>query len=334
MSIEYNEQLLNLNWEISNIYEIGYSQKNNKTNYQAFEHYRKIFHFTIVTINNIKELFSSKIKNDYTHYNRILLPIDRSIKDEAEFISAYLKLVTKTTCFLVDNRHITDEHIWHETLFIYRPELNQLEHYDPNGISIFGDRGIFETFIGIILKDNPNMTFIPSVVLQSFENEDIFKSKSLNLLSSLTKGKDSVDGWCQIWSLIIYDLVIRYDKLSTKKIIKSIYDFLRSSNNGKKVKVKEAAFKAFYIIRGYFFLYIDLTNDCLQEQFLEIDAEILESFDLYYVKSDVRLYEFIDKSLNKRLLKTPKMIADEEWLNMIEENERLRTIAEFRSEKY
>jgi hypothetical protein len=326
MEFQDSEQIIKLRREIFNMYDLGYSRKKEKTNYHGYDYYRKIFHFTIVMTNNIYGLFSSKSNKGHVHYNRLLLPVNGSVKEEAEFISEYLKRVSTTTCFVVDNRHLTDEYMWHETLFIYRPDINQLEHYDPNGAALFGDRGIFETFVGIILNDNPGMNFLPSVVIQSFEHDDIFtiKLKSLNTLCSLTRSEDSEDGWCQIWSLIIYDLVTRYDMLSTKEIIKTIYEFLKTDGNGGRVKIKDAAFKALFIIRGYFYSFIELTNDCIDNKSLEIDAGILDGFNLDYIVTDVKLYDFIDSELDKRLLRCPKQLLDSEWLDLMEEYERMR----------
>uniref|UniRef100_A0A6C0BE09 Ubiquitin-like protease family profile domain-containing protein n=1 Tax=viral metagenome TaxID=1070528 RepID=A0A6C0BE09_9ZZZZ len=291
--LDYNT--LDINNLLNQLGEDGYINRKVENKYQAFEHYKQIFHFSLVKNFGIDTLFLDNSENrPYSQYNCI------SIKDSSNIdvlTSKFLNIINSvddTICIFLDFQSLRFKNNWHTTLLIYRPQKNCIEHYDPNGAFNFGDVVKFDNLIENlkVLKD---LIFISSLQLHSFNmfNKEYSRNRSLNNICNL-HNKDH-PGWCQIWSLFIYEMIVRYPKMTTKQIIDTIFMSL------KGIKNKEVSIKVLNIINGYYILLILRANEIITDNSLKLSFDSLAEFNSEYVINDIKMNRLIEEYMRDKL---------------------------------
>ena len=279
----------------------GYTTRRTKHNYKPYEHYKHIFHFSLAETYNIKTIFSNESDDDqYIKYNSLSITKDTNIDKFTDNLFKILLTVHDDICIFLDTETDEENGIWHTTLLIYRRNRNILEHYDPNGIFVSkkddGIRNIliFNEIIDKLKTKDETLIFVPSVVLHSF-NElkvDYSCSRSINSLCKVVN--KSHPGWCQMWSIFIYEMVNRYKSMRTRDIISIIYKSLKGGT------YREAAYKAINIIKGYYFLSLHRTNKYIKDDSLKISNIMISDYDPEYIVNDIKLEKLIESNMEER----------------------------------
>jgi len=273
----------------------GYENRHVKTNYMSYEYYKQIFHYSLVKKYNINNIFLNYEDKKKNQYNTIHLTKDTNVNEMANVLYEIFIRANDTICIFLDNKYITGPN-WHTTLFIYRPNENKLEHYDSEGDYAEDNMDKFFEIIDILHYKLPKLSFVTSIDMHPIKNKNYkyVKSRSLNFICHVVN--KNAAGWCQIWSLFIYELVNRYKNINTDTLISSIYDYIKGGTYG------EASYKALNIIRGYYNLIINRTNEYIKEPKLKINKEMLAEFDPSYVKNDMELIQNIISEMNTKVI--------------------------------
>ena len=275
----------------------GYDNRKVRNNYKAYDHYKQIFHFSLVKEYNIGSIFrNDQIPQDFYQYNSIRITKDSDIDSLVFLIYSNIIHTREVLCFFVDFQGIKNKYNWHTTLLIYRPDSKLLEHYDSNGIHRHGDIDKFSQIIEILKDRIEGLVFVSSVVLHSFTELEIDYacSRSINRICGLVD--KSNPGWCQIWSLFMYEMIVKYPHMRTKDFINILYNSLKGGSLGN------AAYKALNIIKGYYIILVYRTNTFIEDRRIHISFETLECFDPIHVINDIALKKLIDDTMCNRLL--------------------------------
>ena len=111
--------------------EIGYNNRKINTNYLCYEHYKQIFHYSLVKYYNVKTIFFSKKYNDlYNQYNSIVINENTNVEKLSDFLVNLFNSVKDTCCIFIDIKSRKNNYSYHTTLLIYRPLLKSIEHFD------------------------------------------------------------------------------------------------------------------------------------------------------------------------------------------------------------
>lgn len=263
--------------------DVGHEYRRKQIDFNAYEHYKQIFQYFLTKKYDIKDLFTS-VQREYPYYqyNTLTIMKDTDVNNIIVFLNRYLNEVTCKVCFFIDSNSKHFNHRFHTSLLIYNPETRILEHFDSNGIDKYGYYEKFKSIIeGLI-----DITFINSASVNSLTEYNDKKKlhRSLNKISSIVMGKE-FPGFCQLWSLFIYELVNKYQDMTTTEIISCIYLYLRGR------KYINACYRARNIIRGYF-------ESLLYDN--EIESEELSSYNPTYVLNDIRLNRIIQEWMENK----------------------------------
>ena len=128
----------------------------------------------------------------------------------------------------------------HANLFLYRPEINGLEHFEPHGNEF---RGLHSSFVNTKLQ-----AIIEQIV--SDVNTNIDRSKHIHLIKSseicpakvnglqALEGKSMLssnlaiepDGYCAAWSMFFTEVCLKNPTISSKDVFSSIMNHARSKS--------------------------------------------------------------------------------------------------------
>lgn len=273
--------------ELEILNEIGYEYRKIKIDYEALDHYKQIFQYLLIKKYDINQLFISYQENSESiNYNTIVINDKINIEKITSFLQRYFDTVDNVVCIFIDIQSKTCERSFHTTLLIFRPNVRTLEHFDSNGMNSFGYHDIFD----IIVSKLNNLTYINSVTvndLVKYENDKDKSIRSLNFLSTMVTYK-LFPGYCQLWSLFLYELIYIFKDKTTTEILKEIYSYLRGR------KIKEAALISKNIIRGYYEQLVENNN--------EITLEILSTYNPTYIINDIELKNKIEEYMNERTI--------------------------------
>lgn len=277
-----------------------------KTEYMSYEYYKQIFHFSMTVAFKNRSIFKNElIYDNYPQYNTIHLTPETKIDDFYNNIYKIITLTESNVYFFMDVRHPKESNKWHTTLLIYDFSSKELEHYDPNTVFRYGYVSLFLKCIDMLTENILGFSYISSSELHSRkhksfedlkkiseeENNDI-RSNSLNWICGI-KNNESY-GWCQIWSLFMYEMKLRYNT-STSVIIDIIYSKIRN------LDVSISHSKAYNIIRGYYNLLLNRTNFIIDSRSLSVSPSSLKEFYPKYVTSDKKLVDLIVKKMDPRI---------------------------------
>ncbi len=292
------DDYLNLNFRqlISQFEYDAHLNKENDPKYGAKIFYRNIFHYGIVKLHDIKTIFYNN-STEYP-YNTIKLDKDSNSDTITKMLFKIIMSVSKTTCIFFDVKCENEDNFWHTTLLIYRPDSNRLEHYDPNAVFNYSYVKIFETIIENLKLMNTGLIFIPSKELHGFEefDDEFAKTRSLNFICTIHD--DVTVGWCQLWSLFVYDIVNRYPDIPTKSLLNELFLYLKGTPE-KKNKYYQSAMIALRIIHGFYIYLISRINSLHPE--VNLSYSSLNSYDPLYVYSSRKLYMYIENEMEDRV---------------------------------
>ena len=277
--------------------DVGYNNRLIKTGYLCYEHYKHIFHYGLVKHYDIYSIFESDLHKDlYYRYNSIIIDDDTNIEFQVNRLSHLFIKSKNVICIFIDIRSRKERGSLHTTLLIYRPLLKRIEHFDSCGVAMYGCVDIFIEIINRIIELNPELIYVSSKILSSLDQYEDRKarSRSLNVICGVVGNRDFA-GWCQIWSLFMYEMVYRYPNSTTTEIILTIYAYFKGHT------YKEAGYIAYNIIRGYYRILLGRINLELKENDLHLNSELLEDFDPIYVTTDFQLLELIERDMSYRI---------------------------------
>lgn len=287
---------LNFNQLICQFELDGELNQESNPKYRSELFYRIIFHYCVVKTHDVKTIFRDN-SIEYS-YNTIRLDGDSNLDNITAMLFKIMMVETKTTCIFFDFKSKTDDRMWHTTLLIYRPDMNRLEHYDPNGVYKYGYTESFQTLIENLKSLNTCLIFVSSKELHGFEEfDDSFAmSRSLNHICSIYD--INTEGWCQIWSLFVYDIVNRYPDIPTKSLLNELFSYLKGPVE-KKNKYGKSAMIALHIIHGFYIYLISRINSLHPE--INLSYSILNSYDPLYTYSDRKLNNLIEEEMEQRV---------------------------------
>lgn len=212
-------------------------------NYIGYDAYKHIFHYGLSYQYNITDIFQSYANRGYDIYNNIVLRDDSNINTHLDLLIKLFESTDDKMCIFVDlaNKKNTG---YHTILLIYRKENNIMEVFDPNGITSAFYRSRLRDLLNGILDQMKDLNVIGSSALHGFKNHKIEDAHymSLNYYSS---SYDSNFGWCQIWSLLIYEMIYKFPEKTTTEIVNLFYSHLKDYNIDDYSKILN------YIVKGY-----------------------------------------------------------------------------------
>lgn len=280
----------------------GYELKGKKIEYTSGEQYKHLFLYKIIKQYDLNQLFQyGNCENyNYSHkkYNTITITDetnDEDISNLIEMIYKYLSNVTSKVCFIVEMQCYNN--IYHDTLLVYEPFNKLLEYFDPNARSRYFNSSKFDKIIDSLKEKIPFLQYINSKKLYGYENKSDREAllKSFNRLSShVTRNNE---GWCQMWTIFIFELVFRYPFLTTSEIVKNVIGIY------KGIHVKNVMLYFKNIIRSYLYISNYDINKILEEYDLHISIEDMAFYNTVYVKNDIKISQIIEDELSSRLLK-------------------------------
>jgi hypothetical protein len=288
--------------------EIGFDTKNISTKYMCYEHYKQIFHFSIVLHYNVKTIFISRsIQKGYNTHNSIMLNKDTKIIDVYRFMLDLLILIDDNDlpiCIFCDIQSLKNENRYHTTLLIYRPKIKTLEHFDSNGIAIYGHIEKLYEVVNMLKEQLKDLIFIDSKTINGLNQYDDHEAyaRGLNVVCGISINK-SFTGWCQIWSLMIYELVNKYPDMTTTDIIKCIYLNLNGTST------KNSLLKT-NMIKGFYRILLGRTNKILENVNIKLTNTILKEWYPLYIKSDKKLSELMQSEMEERSIITSNIYFD------------------------
>jgi hypothetical protein len=279
--------------------EIGYDSRDISTQYMCYEHYKQIFHFALVKFYNVKTIFTSRqIDKGYNTYNSIMLDNKTDPDIIFKFLYDLFELVKEKDdpiCIFCDIQSIKYENSYHTTLLIFRPKLKQLEHFDSNGIANYGHIEKLYQVVNSLKSVIFELKFIESKEINGlikYSDGEAY-ARGLNVVCGISMNK-SFAGWCQIWSLMVYELVFKYPNKNTIEIISDIYKYL------KGIKFREASIKAINIIKGFYRILLGRVNFMISPFDLSISNKILTEWYPLYIISDKKLSTIIETEMHPR----------------------------------
>ena len=289
-NLNFNELILQFEYDSS-------LNRGKSPNYTAYLFYKIIFHYCITKINDIQTIFSNERLGRYP-YNRIAIDSDSDLNFITSLLHKIMITETKITCIIIDLEPREDVDTGHTTLLIYRPDMNRLEHYDPDGVYSFGFTEKFEEVINNLKSLNNELVFVSSKELHGFENfdDEYAYTRSLNFISS-TYSRENV-GWCQIWSLFVYFIVTKYHDIPTKSLLNKLFFYLKGPDDNKNKYVKSAQM-ALNIIHGFYIYLISELNKLHPD--INLTYGSLNSYNPLYIYSNRKLNERIEIEMQSRV---------------------------------
>lgn len=303
-------QKINLDFDryLNGLIDTYNEKRKEKTFYERYSDYTQFFLYTITKRNNIKSLFR---KSDKRKHNTIKIYSHDNIGTiSEELINFFLKTKDQLNIIFVNIEEENDD--FHSMLIIYRKNENKFEHYDPNGYTNHNE--YIENLFNKIQEQIPNLIYISSKTLHlNLQiNEDILTKvqkenkekvadilRGFNNLSSFSNISELKDGSCNLWCILIFDLLTYY-KTSTEYIIEFI--------NKKFLIVDdytETRFNFAKLIKGYFFEIFYETKFIMSNDGFYINIytfhNSIKNDDIKYRK----MFDYITDFMN---LKTIKLI--------------------------
>ena len=162
----------------------------------------------------------------------------------------------------------------HTTVLIYHSKTNELVHYDPNvETSIY--QHINKTFFDKIY----NKTGISTILSYDIHPEEIVYNNYYMGINSIITRNEKTKGLCQIISLFIAHLVLKFPEFYTSEILEILYK--------KFIPISFENEVATDIIIGFYFSVLNYLKKDLEE--FHIDIHRLATFNTIK-KGDKKLY--------------------------------------------
>lgn len=204
----------------------------------------------------------------------------------------------------------------HANLLIYRKELNQLEHFEPNGPVVYTDKDItiLQTMEHIVNKINQlNQTEHVFDTELKYINPSLSCPESLNTIGfqvlqayKTENMKNNYAGTCMLWSSLIGTLILENPEVSTANIQDVVFNYALRGANGNNNNFSKMLVK---IVIGYGFYMMQQVNLYLELIFAGTDFEgIVSTYEQYirvismpFNNYTIPVLENINKlSLNKK----------------------------------
>lgn len=233
---------MNIAETLMTFYEIGLSKDSEFTLYNGKKYYQKIFHYNLLKKFLINDLFLLDV-DSFKNFNTIRLG-DNNVTD----FFIYINTAKGNSITFIDIP--IEENMFHNTILIYNHKRKTLEHYDS---SCECNIPIFLEFLEQIKQELPYIKFISS----QESHLNITKKKSLNILSSNVKNEKYTSGMCQMWSLIMFYLVYKYNFIPLNEILDQIYTLLRNFNYPNRLHITHCQVILLKIVNGFLFYMID-----------------------------------------------------------------------------
>lgn len=282
--------------------DLGYRTRKIGFKYLSYDHYKHIFHFSLVCWYNDNNIFTNHIMSrPYPSYNNIMINESTNIQNTANFLTDIFSTIQGVLCIFVDIRNSDNSNKYHTTLLIYRKNQNIIEYFDSNGIGSYGYTYRLKEITDIVISRFPGMVLIKSKELNGLEtySNPEARARSLNGLCGISKAA-SIFGWCQIWSLFMYEMIFKFPNENTKHIIQVVYSIFKNHN------YKDSSVILNNLIKGFYRIILGRTNIVLKnitnDGELYIHADILSEYQPEYVINDMNLEFVINNQMSSRLL--------------------------------
>lgn len=242
--------------------DLGYKTRKIGTSYLTYGYYKHIFHFALCHHYDDHNIFKNDIgMREYVPYNSLLIDENVNVENTAKFLIDLFNKIEGTLCIFIDI-HSKDpvEKVGHTTLLIYRKNLNRIEYFDSNGVGIYGYSDILKNIIDIVIFAFPGITLMKSKEINGLSEYSIAEAsaRSLNGRCGISKPK-SIEGWCQMWSLLLYELIRKYPEMETKYIIRVLYSTFDNKN------YVDASVSLNNLMKGFYRIIIGRTNMILRD---------------------------------------------------------------------
>lgn len=279
---------------LSFLTNLGENTRSERIKYSQYEHYKQLFQYCIIKEYNIERIF---FNTDFHYqYNTILVTLNKENIDKmCTVITHFIRNTNDIACIFVDIKWLFGKYGYHTTLLIYNPHLNEITHFDPNGPVNEKNKHLLYLLKKVEFM-NFHIKFISSD--ESFPiKKDTPEEKSARAMNNVAcLVRKSEGGWCQIFSLLLYELSHKYPSLSTTSILKHIYeDYI-----GKTFKIAANGF--YNLIRGFYIHMYNKLDYYLSKKGFNISKEMLDDYNPQYVVSDIKIQASIYEELKDKII--------------------------------
>lgn len=278
--------------------DFGKSFNKHGIRYTSRNHYKHIFHYALVKYYGISEIFINDIsKRRYFSYNNILIDGETDIQGNTNFMIDLFNKCTRTICIFIDIRSIRNDNKFHTTLLIYRKEINTIEYFDSNGTSGYGYTYKLKNIMDNVLDAIPGIKFIKSKDLNGLSSYDNFEAtmRSLNGISTISRSKN-ISGWCQIWALLLCELIYKYPNETTSNILSVLYKAFKNEECDDKLE----SYMLNNLLKGFFSVSIMRLKFILSKvegKNLHIDPDVLTDYNPHVVINDDDIESEIEETM-------------------------------------
>ena len=131
----------------------------------------------------------------------------------------------------------------HANILVFRQKNKTIDVIEPHGMFFMGRvpginiRGAYSHFTRIFNEILPNKSQ-PYTLNNSDQVCPRIKGvQSLERLASIIRYPDEGGGYCSIWSMFITEIILANPDVSTREILKSLYNLLYDNNNNNKTEI-------------------------------------------------------------------------------------------------
>lgn len=199
-------------------------------------------------------------------------------------IAKFLKESDKNTIcmfFICPGYDSSNNHIGnHVNLIIYRRNLNTLEQYDPNG---YTDSNITSVNIRLKIQEIHKLLSKIIVELKFVPSWEVHGSKTINVNGVQQLSVRGKYGYCQIWCALLFELILKYENMSTTEILNYIDDKNFSGITMKR-RLKQIALGFYYNVMNRVIKMENIASENNNLESLYTDTNIkknMENISLY-----------------------------------------------------
>ena len=131
----------------------------------------------------------------------------------------------------------------HANILVFRQKNKTIDVIEPHGMFFMGDvpginiRGAYSHFARIFNEILPKKSQPYTLNNSDQVCPRIEGVQSLEQLASIIKYPDEGGGYCSIWSMFTTEIILANPDVSTRDILKSLYNLLYDNNNNNKTEI-------------------------------------------------------------------------------------------------
>lgn len=237
-------------------------------------------------------------------YNSICLNNDTRTWDLDNLVINIQETPLPVSIYFVAHDINGDKNMGHITILIFVKNKNTIYHYDSNGEEthieeFLVDSGVEKCFLGnklkqLLNKKLPEILFVSSKEIHDVDDcitrEYDDNTSYIVGFNPDTKLGENENGYCQIWSLFMMNMVLKFQNVDIRDIINEIY-INRWEFDGDNFAAK--------LIRGFYLDSFRKIRDNLKQFNKTVSIRDIQEFD---TDNSLELLEFILSEMNDFLM--------------------------------